>query len=128
MSSNSAAKPMPPAERISGGLFETRVRQASGTEPGRTVAASPVGGCRRGAEVDGRTQAPSEHVRRRGTAQNADSEQRRNQGHGAGTGKHAEEAHLAHSHRQQRFPPDNPSEPLPRPPPPPEPPHYPHPL
>ena len=33
---------MPPAERSSRDLLEARLRQASGTEPGRPVPASPV--------------------------------------------------------------------------------------
>jgi hypothetical protein len=56
ISISSAAKPMPPAERSSRDLLETRLRQARGTEPGRANPASPEGGCRSGAEVADKTQ------------------------------------------------------------------------
>src|SRR5271170_7339733 len=88
ISISSTAKPMPPAERSSRDLFETRLRQASGTEPGCAIPASPAGGCRRGAEGADKKAALSEHVRGRDAAQNADRQQRRNQGHGDSSGKH----------------------------------------
>src|SRR5215469_17976904 len=105
ISISSTANPMPPAERSSRDLLEARLRQASGTEPGRPVPASPVVEWGTGEEAVVRTllfqNTSSEHVGGGGAAQSTGGEQRRNQRHDDRGGEHGNKAHFAHRHRQQ---------------------------
>src|SRR5438128_9281482 len=101
ISISSTAKPMPLAERSSRGLFARRLRQASGTEPGRAPPTSCVPRRGSGEGATDKKGPCSEHVGGIGASQTTDREQRRNQRHSESCDEHREEAHLSHCHRQQ---------------------------
>src|SRR5215204_6542978 len=90
----STANPMPATERASLRLFDTRLRQASGTERvagRRAIAAASVI----------RVAAPSEDLGRVGAPQPEQRQHRRDRRHEDADHENPAQLHRAHRHRQQ---------------------------